>query len=209
VLRHLRAAHGQTRFVVYGSCFDARTALSAFADEADAIAALVFVAAPVMELDTLVRADADRKSWRHLVRALRNPENWRALSRGERWSYMATVLSRVTRRTLGGARAPAHPLAESFRRHFDALVRSRARALFLYGADDVEYHSFRIAEREAFDRLPPEARARFDVVVWPGEVHGFLEMTRQRETFEAALAWMAALHPATSTRATGVGTPRD
>ena len=78
---------------------------------------------------------------------------------------------------------------------FGALVRSRARALFLYGLEDAEYASFRVAERTVLARLPAEARARFEVEIWPGSVHQFLEMPRQRETFARAIAWIEALHP--------------
>lgn len=197
VMRGLRRERGARRFVLCGACFDARTALSAFMDEAEAIAGLMFMAAPVVELEALVHVDADRKDWRHLARALRNPENWRRLGSLERWGYMATVLGRVMRRSAGGASDT--PLARSFVEHFKALLRSRARALFLYGRDDAEYESFRIAERTVFARLTPEQRSRLEVEVWDGTVHGFLEMPRQRETFARALSWIEALHPARST----------
>jgi pimeloyl-ACP methyl ester carboxylesterase len=197
VIRHLRSALGQQRFVVCGSCFDARTALSAFMDEGDSIAGLVFMAAPVMELDTLVQVHADQKGWGHLLRALRSPANWKALVEPARWRYMATVLSRVAGRTMPGVPGEL-PLSRSFKQHFGALVRSRARALFLYGLEDAEYASFRVAERTVFAALSPEVRRRFEIEVWPGTVHGFLEMTRQRETFARALGWMEALHPATA-----------
>ena len=195
VLRHLRAQFGYTRFVVVGSCFDARTALSVFPAEGGSIDGLVFIAAPVMALDHVVAVDADRKDWAHLGRALRNPENWRSLASRERWRYMATVLTRVARRSVGtGDDGP--PLNPGFVSDFRALVKSGARALFLYGADDAEYQSFRVAEHQLIARLDAAARARFEVEVWPGEVHGFLEMDRQREAYERAFAWIEALHPA-------------
>lgn len=206
VLRHLREHLGQRRFVLYGSCFDARTALSAFRDEPSAIAGLAFVAAPVMELDTLVKADADRKDWRHLGRALRNPGNWRALGSAGRWRYMATVLSRVARRTLGRS-GDGHPLSAEFEASFEALVRSDARALFLFGREDAEYESFREVERRLLPSLPPGARARFQVEVWPGEVHGFLEMERQREAFERTMSWLMELHPARAAARTQAAAP--
>ena len=201
VIRHAREHFGARRFVVCGACFDARVALSAFAAEADAIAGLVFIAAPVMELDTAVRVHADTKDWAHLWRALFKPDNWRALGRPGRWRYMAAVVSRVTGRTVGGG-SDELPLSPGFVEDFGALVRSRARALFLYGLEDAEYASFRVAERTLFATLPAEARARFELEIWPGSVHQFLEMPRQRETFARAVAWIEALHPcarATST----------
>jgi pimeloyl-ACP methyl ester carboxylesterase len=196
VIRHLRERLGERCFVLVGSCFDARTALSAFMDEADAIDGLLFMAAPLMELDTLVAAGADRKDWKHLVRSLRNPGNWRALASAERWRYMATVVSRVARRALPGAGdVDDTPLSESFVTHFRALVRSNARALFLYGRDDAEYPSFEVAERTVFAALPPSTRTRFETEVWPGAVHGFLEVPRQREAMDRCLRWIESFHP--------------
>lgn len=194
VLRMLRERFGYRRFLLVGSCFDARTALSAFVHEGGSVDGLVFFAAPLMELDTLVKAHADRKDWKHLFRALGNPENWRALGSAERWRYMATVVSRVA----GGGRDDARndtPLADSFVEHFRALVRSGASALFVYGDADAEYASFQVALETVFPRLTPAERARFEVEVWPGDVHGFLNVPLQRRALERTLAWLARFQP--------------
>ena len=204
VIRHAREHFGARRFVVCGACFDARTALSAFAEEGGSIAGLVFMAAPVMELETVVRVHADTKDWAHVWRALFKPDNWRALVQPGRWKYMAAVVGRVTGRSVGVT--SELPLSAGFVDDFRALVRSRARALFLYGYEDAEYASFRVAERTLFPALPADVRARFDVEIWPGSVHGFLEMKRQRETFTRAVGWIEALHP--NARAAAVGSER-
>ena len=195
VLRMLRERFGHQQFLLVGACFDARTALSAFVAEGAAVAGLVFFAAPLMELDTLVKAHADQKDWRHLLRALGNAENWRQLASRERWGYMATVLSRVAR---GGAKRGEPddtPLAGSFVEHFRALVHSGARALFVYGDADPEYVSFQVALRTVFPRLTPHERARFEVEVWPGDVHGFLNVPLQRRALEHTLGWLERFHP--------------
>lgn len=194
VLRMLREQFGHGRFVVLGACFDARTALSAFMDEGRSIDGLLFFAAPVMELDTLVKAHADRKDWRHLVRALGNPENWRTLGDPARWRYMATVVRRVAG---GGARGSVRndtPLADSFVEHFRALVASGARGLFVYGDADAEYASFQVALQTVFPRLTSEQRARFDIEVWPGDVHGTLNIPVQRRVLDRAVEWIGQLH---------------
>ncbi len=194
VLRMLRQQFGHQRFVVLGACFDARTALSAFMDEGRAIDGLLFFAAPVMELDTLVKAHADRKDWKHLLRAVGNPENWRTLGDPARWRYMATVLRRVAG---GGARGGVRndtPLADSFVEHFRALVASGARGLFVYGDADAEYASFQVALETLFPRLTPEQRARFDIEVWPGDVHGTLNVPVQRRVLDRALEWVGQFH---------------
>ena len=201
VLRYLREHLGQRSFVLSGACFDARTALSAFVDEGASIDGLVFTAAPLMELDTLVKAAADRKDWRHLLRALRRGENWKALMSPGRWRYMATVASRVTRSAVAG-RDAGLPLSASFLEHFAALCRSRARVLFLYGEQDAEYPSFVAARQRLFSKLDPAVRARFEIEVRPGPVHdGYHEMTRQREVVERTLGWIEALPAAEPTGA--------
>ena len=201
VLRALRETYGHQRFIVVGSCFDARTALSAFVDEGAAVDGLVFFAAPVMELDTLVTAHADRKDWRHVWKALGNPENWQALTRPERWRYMATVVGRVARGSLrrgpGSARQAENdtPLSDSFVAHFRALVASGAKALFVYGDADTEYVSFQVALQTVFPRLSPAEHQRFEVEVWPGDVHGFLNVPVQRRVLERVLGFVQTFHP--------------
>ena len=204
VLRHLRSAHGETRFVLIGSCFDARTALSAFTDEGTAIEGIAFIAAPVMELGLMVAAHAGTKDWKHLAKSLRNPGNWTSLARAGRWRHMATVLGRVTKKTLGGGEAPNDtPLADSFVRHFRALERSRARALFLYGETDQELASFRVAQETLLREIPPSMHARFETEIWPADIHGFLNVPLQRRALERCLAWALSFHPDAGTRARG------
>ena len=207
VLAALRARFGYQRFLVVGACFDARTALSTLAVKRSGVEGMVFFAAPLMELDTLVKAHADRKDWRHLLRALGNHENWRALVNRERWRYMATVLGRVARGGKLGARQDT-PLADSFVEHFGALVASGARALFVYGESDAEYVSFQVAMQTVFPRLAPAERARFEVEVWPGDVHGFVNIPLQRRALEHTLGWLERFHPQPHTRVGANGPPQ-
>jgi pimeloyl-ACP methyl ester carboxylesterase len=213
VIDHLRTL-GYERFVLTGSCFDARTALSAFETHGDRIEALLFVAAPVTSIEDQQRLQDQGKDWGHVWRALQNPENWRRLRDLDRWRHMANVLGRVAGRgaregakeePAAAAPAPpdAPPLDPAFRRHLDALVRSRARALFLYGEDDPEFLGFQIALRDLWATFPDPTRARLAVEVWPGVVHsGFIEMTRQREILGRALEWLTELveNPGTAER---------
>ena len=200
LIDHLRGL-GHERFVLTGSCFDARTALSAFDNHAARIDGLLFIAAPVTSIDDQQRLLDQGKDWGHMWRALQNPENWRRLRDLDRWRHMANVLGRVAGR---GARedtpaAEGPPLDPLFRRNLDALARSSARALFLYGEDDPEFLGFQIALRELWSGFSDETRARLAVEVWPGLVHsGFIEMTRQREILARALEWLLDLagHPA-------------
>jgi alpha/beta superfamily hydrolase len=217
VIRFVRERFGAERIVLTGSCFDARTALSAFRDESAAIEGLAFVAAPVMTLEHMRELHDAGKDWRHLVRALHNRDNWRSLRDPARWRDMAQVVARVTR----GARDP-EPVTEAtagpggpvldpgFRSDFDALVASRARALFLYGEEDPEFRTFQPVLRDLWPALAPEVRARFVIEVWPGEVHGgFLEMTRQRLILSRVIDWVMTLHPDPATHPAGIHRPAE
>jgi len=208
VLRHVRAAHGIERFVLTGSCFDARTALSAFSEEAQAIVALLFIAAPVTSLADMQALYDSGKDWGHVWRALHDPENWKRLRDLGRWKQMAGVLGKVAGRSREEEPASAtrgvdprlHPV---FLADFDALVRSRAQALFLYGEDDPEFRTFQLALRDLWPGLSDEERARLEVEVWPGVVHaGWIDMERQRALVTRALEWLLARveNPAGTTR---------
>lgn len=97
-------------------------------------------------------------------------------------------------------RAGDLPLSQSFVQAFRALVASRARAWFLYGQEDHEYVTFAVAEQRLFATLPVADRARVRVGVWPGKIHGFLELQRQREVLAAAMDWVESFHPGRITR---------
>ena len=87
------------------------------------------------------------------------------------------------------------PVSAGFLEDFRALTRSRARALFLYGEADEVYRSFEPVKDRLLHSLDPAARSRIDVEVWPGPMHGFVEIGRQREAFERVVGWIEALHP--------------
>ena len=66
--------------------------------------------------------------------------------------------------------------------------------VFVYGDADAEYASFQVALRTVFTRLSPAERSRFEIEVWPGDVHGFLNVPLQRRALERALAWLERMH---------------
>lgn len=90
------------------------------------------------------------------------------------------------------------PLDAGFVADLAAFAAADARALFLYGEIDAELPAFRVAQRAALDLLPPGARARIEVEVWGGRVHGLLEVARQEAFIRRVAAWIRGL-PWTST----------
>ncbi len=81
-------------------------------------------------------------------------------------------------------------VSENFKREIRSLVRWRVPCLFLYGADDTEYHNFQIAERTVLAELEPAERALFTVEVWPGRVHIPEDPDRMRAITERQLSWL-------------------
>jgi alpha/beta superfamily hydrolase len=81
-------------------------------------------------------------------------------------------------------------VSENFKRELRAVVSCGVHCLFLYGADDVEYRNFQLAERSLLVELRPAERARITVEVWPGRVHIAEDPDRMREITERTLCWL-------------------
>jgi pimeloyl-ACP methyl ester carboxylesterase len=181
-IRYLRHTRGQHTFVLWGRCFDSLSALAAFADEADAIAGLLYIAAPILETHVEDwRARNARASANGLIR-----RGWTAL--------------RGLRASAGEARRATPAVAPDFARYFAALVRSRARALFIYGEQDPLYEEFRAAERLLFANLGEEARGRIEVEIWPGRIHHPETVARECELLDRMQSWVETLHPHSARR---------
>jgi pimeloyl-ACP methyl ester carboxylesterase len=169
-IRHLREAHGQQQFLLAGYCFEALSALNSFKDEADAIGGLFFAAATVLE-EKPGEPPADRRA---RVRA----------------SFLRSIVKR----------AHAPKILDSFEIPFRSLVRSHARALFLYGEQDRLRAEFRIAEQLLFSQLDSEARGRLQIEIWPGRIH---TIEGQPAIIERAITWLREFHPAPGNRDAG------
>jgi len=188
-IRYLRRAHGQRAFVLWGRCFDSLSSLGAFAHEADAIAGLLYVAAPTLEMSL--------EDWRE-----KNPS---AASANLVLADPAlTCTDGLMRRWWTAMRVPGSavpavtqlpPVAPNFAEHFKALVRSRARALFLYGEQDPLYQEFRAVESYLFAKLDRKARRRIEVEIWPGRIHHPENIQRERELLERMQSWVETFHP--------------
>jgi alpha-beta hydrolase superfamily lysophospholipase len=196
-LRYAREVPGSPRVVIVGYCLDALKVLDAFVDQPDAIAGL-FLATPPATLDRIAypivtnAGGKGRLSWlgRHLRSMYRHPEEVISTAR---------TIVRIFQRSIPiGQRQRGFPLMKSFETAFAALVRSRARALFLYGEPDKIYKEFQGESHRLFSALDAEARTRLQIEVWPGRVHA-AESTRA--IFARAVAWVREFHPASGARA--------
>jgi alpha/beta superfamily hydrolase len=97
------------------------------------------------------------------------------------------------------------PVSENFKRDLRTLLNSRVQCLFLYGADDIEYHNFQLAERSVLAAVGAAERARITVEVWPGKLHVAEDPNLMREITERELRWIDSLRQRSGFTQLGVG----
>jgi|GEM_PF-943737 len=186
-IRYMRNEFGQQRFALSGFCFDGRTALSATEEEGDAIEAVVCTSPEVTSYpgDVLTHMVTLQKTRtflfgstsfkkRTLLRAL-----WRCVN-----------LMKLAREDRPGEGIAERQVSINFKRALQALVRSKARCLFLQGSDDPQYHAFQLVEQFLLSKLNPEQRARITVEVWPGKIHPLENPAVLRMVTERTLSWI-------------------
>ena len=93
------------------------------------------------------------------------------------------------------AEQPVTLPADGFVERFRPLVQRGAQALFVYGDADAEYVASQLSLQTVFSRLPPAGRARFEVELWPGDVHGYLDVPLQRRALERVPGWQDRFLP--------------
>ncbi|SRR5579883_1915562 len=191
VLRYARERLGFQQFIVWGGCFDARTAISLFTEEGPALAALGFFGAPVTDWmgseaynpSNLVRVGARWKTIRELILSQRARER-------------AVLALRIAFNRIIMRYTKTPPVSPVFLRDWKAVVRSNARVLFYYGEEDEEYRlSFKLKQPELLDRLDPRTRARFEIFVVPGRAHTVLEAAHRERLLNHTVEWIKSLHP--------------
>ncbi len=189
-IRHLRKRLGFQRFVIAGYCSDALSGLAAFPTEGNAIAAIVALAVPVLrnpenEWDRKYVLDA-MLDGRKLRRYLKFPRGWTR--------KLASAGRALARSALRPTDCNRFRFAAGF--EFEALVRSGARALFIFGREDLYYWEFQKVERELIAPLSPRSRRLIEVEVWPGRAHVAGDVQLEQALYLRAADWIAALHPA-------------
>lgn len=166
-IRYLRAADGGARVLLVGHCFGALSALAAFESEPEAIDGLFFAAAPLAaeRIDPVAASAGARGGLRGAVRSL-----------------------------ISGAPRPAAAprLSEKFVSAFDALIGSRASALFLYGTTGNFSDEVGLLER-AMAALDGAARERVRLERWPGSLHS---VGCELAIYERAISWAIQLSSA-------------
>jgi pimeloyl-ACP methyl ester carboxylesterase len=191
---------GYTGFVLIGSCFGARTALSGYPHEAD-VRGLVLIAPSTHDHDRL-EAGAEvlvsEASNRELLsRALRSFRLRDLADAGRRRQYgrFIRAKAKALRRRAGGAlgrpdHLALHGATESFLQPLEEAVRRRTPVLFVYGTTDWFGTEFRRAlERGRLADLVHRASGLIEVAEVEGNVHGLSRLVVQAEVRSLIAGW--------------------
>ncbi|MFZ1218817.1 MAG: alpha/beta hydrolase [Chthoniobacterales bacterium] len=187
---------GLNRFVLVGSCFGARTALSAAQHRG--VVAVALVSPPIRDFEmgerSVIRLTSELSLPAYVRRAVQ-PRILRGLIHGQGRRYRKIAWERL--RKVGGFRS--HLQAESWRSRYEVsrnfleplsiLTQRKTPLLFIFGSDDDLL--------EEFDRAFPSHTGlglreaeNVAVVELPGEVHGFKSIAVQDAVVECLSSWI-------------------
>jgi pimeloyl-ACP methyl ester carboxylesterase len=186
---------GVHRFVLVGSCFGARTALSAA--ERRGVAAVALVSPPVRDFEmgerSVTRLTNELSLATYVRRAFR-PSVIRGLFHGKGKSYRKIASAKLRkvsrpRASRGNPGGPADEVSRSFLGPLSALEHRKAPLLFIFGTEDDLFKEFDRAFPTRGGRGLREAQ-HVEVVELPGEVHGFKSLTVQDAVIDCVASWI-------------------
>lgn len=190
---------GVTRYVLLGTCFGARTALSG-APMLKGPDGLVLLTPPVREYAlseprTAGRALRDYATAVIRPKSLLGPDERLTVRRHLRFAGSGgRIALRRVRDRLSGKRGSLSWVSRRFLDPLTTLAERRTPVLTLYGTNDEEYRDFEVARGEGLGaflaRLPS-----VEVQTLDGQVHGFTRVVSRRPTMDAIVDWLDRVSP--------------
>jgi pimeloyl-ACP methyl ester carboxylesterase len=187
------ASEGVSSFVLVGSCYGARTALS-YAPRAPGLVGVVLVtpyARDMAQGERVATLMAVEWSTRQYVRRAISRRVLRGFVDRERRSGYARVarakLRLAAARLRGGG---ADGVSPNFLDPLTTLVDRRVPALFVFGKEDEAYQDFLRAEKGRLGRLLKKAGSLVEVAILPGKIHAFPTVRGQEEVVERITEWL-------------------
>jgi pimeloyl-ACP methyl ester carboxylesterase len=192
-ITHLKG-DGFDKFVLIGSCFGARTALS-LGPTVTGLAGLILIAVPLHE-DAGAELAFRLSSSEYVRRALRARTLRRLFQAQHRERYLSLIRSKLAILGTNG-RNPSSPkagasrtLTGSFSRSLEAILARKVPVLFIYGSNDRYYHQFKRASELGLGDLLNDGRELLTVTELDGNVHGFTNIEAQAEVIEVTSSWL-------------------
>lgn len=198
-----------TRLVLVGSCFGARTILSA-SDRIPELSAAVLLSPPLRGHGLGEGAATRFAEELTLVDYLRRAGRARVIRRvlDARWRDAYVRMARVkfshlvrAWRSADRAAAPGTErlawVSRKFLEPLRTLARRPVRLLFLYGADEEFYQEFHRALSGELSGFLQEADGRFEVRTVAGILHGFTTVQMQSLAIAQTFDWICRAFPST------------
>ena len=213
-LRTLRT-RGVNRFVLVGTCFGGRTALSC-APQVDRLEGLAGISVPILDfekddaiatrvaLGTMSLGDIARRAVRpHVIRGF--------LDQGRRRAYRRIAKAEWRRLTgkAHGASWRVHPqsaVSLRFLEPLQSLAQRQVPILLMYGDQDEEWRDVQRAAGGPLSDVVAEGRGSIQIVTLSGILQGFVEVQNQNAVLERLLGW---LHERVTPRVVGSGQEGD
>lgn len=189
-------ALGIDRFIAVGTCFGARTSLSA-AHLISGLRGLVLISCPVQDFGEGEKASthlAAQWSLGRYLRAALRPQVIKGLfdSRRRRsYRRLAGAKLRTLARPAGRNGSAAGSASPLFLQPLSLLVERGIPVLFVYGTDDMAYEAFRRALDGELGKLVARSASRIQVETVPGLLDGFPQIEAQERCLTVVREWIA------------------
>lgn len=183
--------------VLVGSCFGARTAISA-SPRLSGVGGVVVLSAPLRDFG-LSEQKTVGWSLRDYLVCLVQPQ--RILGGTERVTArryarflqagIRVLVRRLKKRTGLGTGYEPEWASKHFLRPLSDLVAQRIPILFVYGNEESEYQDFQEASQGSLGEILARGREHVEVRVLPGRVHGFTQIQTQERIIETIADWIS------------------
>ena len=201
-------AEGIERFIAVGTCFGARTALSA-AGQIAGLAGLVLISCPVRDFEQEEKTSTHLADHWSLGRYVRNAVRPQVLiglfdaRRRRSYSRLAKAKLHTLARSGRGKGSADRYASPNFLQPLSQLVERRIPVLFVYGAEDMAHEAFSGALGGRLGELVSRDQSPIRVETVPGLLDGFPQIEAQDRCLTIVREWI------TSHRGKSGGTPME
>jgi pimeloyl-ACP methyl ester carboxylesterase len=188
--------HGVSDFLLVGSCYGARAALS-FAPRVQRLRGVVLATTYLSDMRQgerlAVRMAAEWTLGRYLRRALspRVLRGWRDRDRRRTYATVARTKWREMSSRMRPGGQYANRVGPSFLEPLEGILDRDVPVLFLYGDQDDSLEDFERARAGSLGEILTRAGQLAEVAVLPGKVHAFSTVRVQEAAMERIIAWLA------------------
>ena len=186
--------HDLTAEIYVGICFGARTVLEGIRS-APSLRGVVLVEPPVRNAR---RGGRRRYATSDLMKAALKPWIWAGLADRDRRAYYAKFVrsklrARRTKEQDSKEREDLSWVGSAFLDALEELVDRRVSVLIIYGTGGVNHLDFEAARAGRLGDIVARAGDLVDVITFPGELHGFSDLSSQERVIDAIDTWLSGV----------------